>query len=124
MGSDPDDPREVTNASTSRTDLLAQVERRPSILELVRGQETTQRFVLSDERILVGREEGAEIQLASREVSRRHLLVTRQGSEFSILDLDSRNGVYLNGIKVHSATLRDGDTLQIGELVFVFHQGH
>jgi hypothetical protein len=30
--------------------------------------------------------------------------------------------VYLNGVRAHSAVLHDGDTLQIGDVVFVFHE--
>jgi hypothetical protein len=31
--------------------------------------------------------------------------------------------MFLNGIKTHSAVLREGDTIQMGDVVFVFHEG-
>ena len=40
-----------------------------------------------------------------------------------MFDLDSRNGVYLNGVKIHSAVLHGGDNLQLGSVVLVFHEG-
>jgi pSer/pThr/pTyr-binding forkhead associated (FHA) protein len=43
--------------------------------------------------------------------------------QFTLVDLESRNGVYLNGVKVHSALLHDGDNIQLGTVVFVFHEG-
>jgi pSer/pThr/pTyr-binding forkhead associated (FHA) protein len=49
--------------------------------------------------------------------------LTRNGPQFSCTDLDSANGVLLNGIKAHSAVLHEGDTLQIGDVVFVFREG-
>ena len=39
-----------------------------------------------------------------------------------IHDFESRNGVFLNGIKVHSAILRDGDILQLADVVFDFYE--
>jgi pSer/pThr/pTyr-binding forkhead associated (FHA) protein len=38
------------------------------------------------------------------------------------VDNDSRNGVFLNGVKVHSAVLRDGDVIQVADSVFVYHE--
>jgi len=38
-------------------------------------------------------------------------------------DLESRNGSWLNNLRVHSATLREGDIVQIGDAIFVFRAG-
>ena len=57
------------------------------------------------------------------ELSRRHALITLYESEIMVEDLDSANGLFLNGIKIHSATLRDGDVFQIGGVVFSFRVG-
>jgi pSer/pThr/pTyr-binding forkhead associated (FHA) protein len=46
----------------------------------------------------------------------------RQGPELQLADLDSANGVYVNGVKTHSAVLHEGDTIQIGDVVFVLHE--
>ena len=56
-------------------------------------------------------------------ISRKHVVITKNGAEFRCRDLDSANGLYLNGVKAHSAVLHDGDAIQIGDVVFVFHEG-
>lgn len=96
---------------------------RPHYLQMVEGPGAPQRFRLRSPAAVVGRSDRADIQVDSEGLSRRHLLVTRNGGEFVVEDLDSRNGVFLNGVKIHSATLRDMDTLQLGPVVFVYHEG-
>jgi pSer/pThr/pTyr-binding forkhead associated (FHA) protein len=39
-----------------------------------------------------------------------------------LADNDSENGVFLNGVKIHSAVLRDGDVIQMADNVFVYHE--
>jgi len=123
MGNGPDWD-ETTDTSISTADLLAQVPEQPSMLELVKGPGAPHKYLLLEKETVVGRDERAQIQVYSREVSRKHMHISRDDSgEFSCLDLESRNGVFLNGIKIHSASLNDGDNLQLGDLLFVFHQG-
>jgi pSer/pThr/pTyr-binding forkhead associated (FHA) protein len=40
-----------------------------------------------------------------------------------MFDLESSNGVFLNGVRVHSAALHEGDVIQIGDAVLVFREG-
>jgi pSer/pThr/pTyr-binding forkhead associated (FHA) protein len=96
---------------------------RPHYLELVEGPGAPRYYELRQPAAVVGRSEQSDIQVDSEGLSRKHLLVTRHGGEFVVEDLDSRNGVFLNGVKIHSATLRDMDTLQLGPVVFVYHEG-
>ena len=58
---------------------------------------------------------GLSLPFAS--VSRSHAKVGRVGREVAVLDLESRNGTYVNGLKVTSASLEDGDELRIGEVL-------
>jgi pSer/pThr/pTyr-binding forkhead associated (FHA) protein len=95
---------------------------RNAVLEQIRGPGAPQRHRLAEDRIVIGRIAG-EILIPSAELSRSHLLVERAGSEYRCTDLDSRNGVHLNGLRIHSAVLRDGDRVQLGDVVFVFHAG-
>ena len=73
--------------------------------------------------MVVGRSVQVHISIDSGLISRRHIVLKRAGPEYSCEDLNSSNGMFLNGVKVHSAVLRDGDTLQIGDVVFVFREG-
>jgi pSer/pThr/pTyr-binding forkhead associated (FHA) protein len=53
-------------------------------------------------------------------VSRKHAVIERADNVISIRDLESANGTYLNGQRLHpkqSCLLRDGDKLRLGNLV-------
>ena len=92
------------------------------VLEQVRGPGAPRSFSLAIDETVIGRGHQANITIESSLLSRRHMAVRRSGPELSCVDLDSANGVYLNGVRAHSAVLHDGDTLQIGDVVFVFHE--
>jgi pSer/pThr/pTyr-binding forkhead associated (FHA) protein len=95
---------------------------RASALEQTRGPGAPQQHLLMDDHIVVGRSEG-DIRIPSAELSRTHLELRRIGGEYSCFDLDSSNGVYLNGVRIHSAVLREGDQLQLGDVIFIFRAG-
>jgi pSer/pThr/pTyr-binding forkhead associated (FHA) protein/tetratricopeptide (TPR) repeat protein len=70
--------------------------------------------------ITIGRKEGNTIRLTERNVSRRHarLVRTGEGADHTVIveDLDSYNGIKLNGDKVAGkCTMRPGDLVQIGD---------
>jgi DNA-binding NtrC family response regulator len=70
-------------------------------------------------RVVVGRDEDCEVRLASAQVSRRHVEITRSGPLRIIADLGSKNGIHLNGCKVERAVLESGDVLRIGDVLAV-----
>jgi pSer/pThr/pTyr-binding forkhead associated (FHA) protein len=39
-----------------------------------------------------------------------------------LFDNDSHNGVFLNGVKIHSAVLRDGDVVQVADSIFIYSE--
>ena len=47
----------------------------------------------------------------------------RIDGEYTLEDLESRNGIYLNGVAVHAAVLRDGDEVQLGDFIFAYQEG-
>ncbi len=94
---------------------------RPHVIEQIRGPGAPRRIELNGVQIVVGRE--GDISIPSAQISRTHLRLSRQGADYRCVDLESRNGVYLNGIRVHSAVLREGDRLQLGDVVFLYFTG-
>ncbi|MEW6302883.1 MAG: FHA domain-containing protein [Verrucomicrobiota bacterium] len=96
---------------------------RPHWLELAEGPGAPQRITLDGREIIIGRADNAQIRLASQRASRHHAVLTRRGLDFSLRDNDSRNGVFLNGVRVHSATLRDGDVIQVADSLFIYREG-
>ncbi|MFZ5894552.1 MAG: FHA domain-containing protein [Myxococcota bacterium] len=95
----------------------------PPRLELVRGPQAPRTLPLGPGETVIGRSHQANICIESSLLSRRHIAIKKQGPEFRLNDLDSANGVFLNGVRVHSAGLHEGDTIQIGDVVFVFREG-
>jgi len=98
--------------------------RRAHALELTGGPGSPSRVSLERDRLTIGRAAGAGLLLDSDEVSRNHATLTRLDDEYTIEDLGSRNGIYLNGLKVHAAVLRDGDELQLGDVFLLYHEGN
>lgn len=62
----------------------------------------------------LGRSLGCDVCLDDSLVSDEHAAITRTDIGFIIEDLNSRNGVTLNGREVHQRKLRHGDTIMIG----------
>ena len=69
-------------------------------------------------RTRIGRAAGCELQIDSGSVSRHHALVVVGPRETIIEDLNSTNGVLVNGRKVSRQPLSDGDAVTIGEVQF------
>ena len=69
-------------------------------------------------RTRIGRAAGCELQIDSGSVSRHHALVVVSPRETIIEDLNSTNGVLVNGRKVSRQPLSDGDAVTIGEVQF------
>ena len=77
---------------------------------------------LKNDVYILGRSSKVDLTLESSELSRRHAILKREHGTFSITDLDSTNGVYLNGPRVHAAQLYQGDIIQLGDLVYEFRE--
>jgi chromosome segregation ATPase len=69
-------------------------------------------------RTRIGRAPGCELHIDSTSVSRHHALILAGTREAIIEDLNSTNGVILNGRKVTRQVLNDGDILTIGDIQF------
>lgn len=79
--------------------------------------------VISDPKASLGRSPGNQIVLDTPEVSRRHAEIVWNGKTFLVTDLGSKNGTRLNGQRVDTAELSDGDRLEIGTWGLVFAKG-
>jgi len=73
--------------------------------------------------LAVGREKPSNLVIGSDRLSRRHFRVFSSGEIVCIQDLGSRNGTYVNGKRVQSVPLKDGDIVEAGGQVFVFLMG-
>jgi hypothetical protein len=71
---------------------------------------------------VVGRGQDADLRLADTGVSRRHVEVRLDGQTATLHDLGSTNGTIVNGHRVQSWQLADGDVIRIGHSVLVYRQ--
>ncbi len=77
------------------------------------GQRT--RLLIDAEPFLIGRQPDNQLVLRDNRVSRVHARITREGDDYSIEDLRSRAGVFLNGVQIQtSARLRNADVITFG----------
>jgi type II secretory pathway predicted ATPase ExeA len=68
----------------------------------------------------IGRGHGNGLVIEDKEISRRHALIDRVAGQYVVKDLDSVNGVLLNGKRRDKATLKPGDVLTIGRVKMAF----
>ncbi|MBM3310807.1 MAG: FHA domain-containing protein [Candidatus Aminicenantes bacterium] len=92
----------------------------PATAEVVRGQVLQARLDLAAD-TTIGRDPANVLVVDDPEASRFHARVEFKGNEWILRDLGSSNGTYLNGVRVSSQTLKDGDIVQIGEQTVYFH---
>jgi pSer/pThr/pTyr-binding forkhead associated (FHA) protein len=79
------------------------------------------RFPLGESVVVLGRARECEIHVSDPNVSRRHAEIRPDGPFYLIVDLGSTNGTELNGQRIKSSRLTEGDVIAIGqtELTFV-----
>jgi len=73
-----------------------------------------ERFALTESIITIGRHPDSNLVLADPNVSRNHAEIRPQGEQFVVVDLGSTNGTRVNGVRVDSQVLRDGDEVAFG----------
>lgn len=72
------------------------------------------RFTLTESIITVGRHPESNLVLADPNVSRNHAEIRPQGDHYVVVDLGSTNGSRINGVRVDTQVLQDGDELTFG----------
>ena len=72
-------------------------------------------FFLPDVPTVLGRSAECHVQIADPWISSMHALFERRGAEMWVVDLDSRNGTFVAGDRIHEAPLRPGVKLRFGK---------
>ncbi|MCB1292580.1 glycogen accumulation regulator GarA [Mycolicibacterium sp.] len=94
-----------------------------ALLVVKRGPNAGSRFLLDQPTTSAGRHPDSDIFLDDVTVSRRHAEFRLDGNDFQVVDVGSLNGTYVNREPVDSATLANGDEVQIGKFRLVFLTG-
>jgi hypothetical protein len=71
-------------------------------------------------RVVLGRSRECDIQVEDANVSRRHAELRQEGATYWIVDLDSTNGIEVNGRRVKRAKLEPGDSFTVGATEVTF----
>jgi pSer/pThr/pTyr-binding forkhead associated (FHA) protein len=95
-----------------------------ALLVVQRGPGAGSRFLLDADVVTAGRHPDSEIFLDDVTVSRRHAEFNRTGETFTVSDVGSLNGTYVNRDRIDRVQLKDGDEVQIGKYRLVFFSGH
>src|SRR4051795_7467371 len=94
-----------------------------ALLVVKRGPNAGSRFLLDQDVTTAGRHPDSDIFLDDVTVSRRHVEFHREGGGFSVHDVGSLNGTYVNREPVDVAQLAGGDEVQIGKFRLVYLTG-
>ena len=94
-----------------------------ALLVVKRGPNAGSRFLLDADVTTDGRHPESDIFLDDVTVSRRHAEFVREGDGFTVRDVGSLNGTYLNRSRIDAAALAGGDEVQIGKYRLVFLTG-
>lgn len=92
-------------------------------LLVVQGIDQGVRLPLDVPRLVLGRGTQCDVRVADSEVSRRHVQLIREDGRWTLTDLGSSNGTFVNGKPVQSAVLSQGDQIQVGRSILVFDSG-
>lgn len=76
--------------------------------------------VALEQELTIGRGYSNLLRLDGVEISRVHAIIYRMDDKFLLRDLDSKNGVFLNGLKISTAQLNARDEIRIGKYVLIF----
>ena len=100
-----------------------EVEAGRGVLVVKRGPNAGSKYFLDSDVTQIGRHPESDIFLDDITVSRRHAEIRRDASGFSLHDVGSLNGTYVNRERVEGADLRSGDEIQIGKFKLVVLTG-
>ncbi len=82
------------------------------------------RFLLHSLPAIFGRDEKDDVRLADPWISHSHCELFQQGGMLVVRDLDSKNGVFMHGVRIREAEVMPGDCLTLGrtEITFRYRQ--
>ncbi len=74
------------------------------------------------EEVLIGRDEGCDIQISSRAISREHCVIERSDTGLVLKDLESSSGTFVDGARISSVELRSGMEARVGPAILRFYE--
>lgn len=90
-------------------------------LRIIEGYPRGKPVILGEGPLVIGREQGLGLCIDAGGISRRHAEIIRADGEYFIVDLESKNGTYVNRSPVKRAKLEPGDRIDIGGVTLLFN---
>jgi hypothetical protein len=122
-GEDTGDQAEIAEPVDAHAGAVESLPAGSALLVVKRGPNAGSRFLLDQDVTTAGRHPDSDIFLDDVTVSRRHVEFHREGGGFSVHDVGSLNGTYVNREPVDVANLAGGDEVQIGKFRLVYLTG-
>jgi hypothetical protein len=97
--------------------------RRFASLDILLDAEPKARMRLGATRLLIGRHPWNDVQLDHDSVSRHHAMLVRESGHWTVVDLNSTNGIRVNERAVRQQRLRHGDIVHVGRFRLVLNEG-
>ena len=113
----------LDKATQNERDVITALPEGSAMLIALSGPSRGARFLLNSDLTSIGRSTDNEIFLDDVTVSRKHAQIIRSGKSYSVKDLGSLNGTYVDGKVEESAQLSDGKELHIGKYRLHFFVG-
>jgi general secretion pathway protein A len=92
-------------------------------MDISLDREPKARIRLTSLRLLIGRHPWNDVQLDHDSVSRHHAMLVREGGHWTVVDLNSTNGIRVNDRVVRQERLGHGDVVQVGRFRLVLNEG-
>lgn len=109
------------NAEIRKKELLQQMKLRGNLpWLLVKLQGKDHRYEIDEPWFVIGRDTGNNLTIPASTISRRHALIKYDNGVYTIEDLNSSNGVMVNGKKYKEMLLKHGDVVQLGDVYLTF----
>jgi len=81
-----------------------------------------QQWQIGERPVIVGRGASVDVQIEGAGLSRRHFMIAREGEDYLLKDLSSRNGTWVDGERAMAISLRDNDRILAGLTQFRFSE--
>ncbi len=81
---------------------------------------TAEKWELGEQALSIGRGTAADIRINDASLSRRHFIILREGQDYLLRDLGSRNGTFVDGRPAQNTRLHHHDCIVAGRTVFLF----
>ncbi len=104
-----------------RTEVYADIDESDAIATLV--SDAGDSYPITTFPFIIGRGSECDLVLQGKGVSRKHAEIVFQSGRFVVNDMESLNGIKVNGYKVARVILEENDVIKMGEVALTFHSG-